>query len=273
MKLDESQTRALRSVAARSRGEAIDAAWRVTLSFHPDRLHEGEPILAALARDGVYRSQFETRTSNGGLTAFEGGDRWRWESRIFEGAYDEAPPESRPKYGALDFRGTGFGASPRFGSSFLRLRAEVAERTTFCFPDSVFEPEDFGVASAMGLVELARATTLDLLDDYVEAQVHGALRLAHDVEALVLDPCFSGTEVEALARRLPCAVEWHRGFRLPQAAIEGVAAYRGPEVAALLKTLARDGVVTAREIGEAARNGHDPQLVKKAWHGVARFGR
>ena len=110
MKLDESQTRAPRSVAARSRGEAIDAAWRVTLSFHPDRLHEGEPILAALARDGVYRSQFETRTSNGGLTAFEGGDRWRWESRIFEGAYDEAPPESRPKYGALDFRGTGFGA-------------------------------------------------------------------------------------------------------------------------------------------------------------------
>jgi hypothetical protein len=273
--LDPSQLRALRSVAARARGGPIDPAWRVTISFHPDRLHDGEPILAVLARDGVYRSQFETRTSNGGLTAFEGGDRWRWESRIFEGAYDQAPAEVRPKYGALDLRGDAWGASPRFGSSFLRLRASVVARTTFCFPDSVFEPEDFGVAAAMGLVERARATTtLDALDHYVEAQVHGPLRLATDVEALVLDPCFVGTEVERLARALPCAVEWHAGFRLPQHAIELATRYRGPEIAALLESLVNDGQVTAREVGEAARSGrHDPQHVKKAWHTVARFGR
>ncbi|MEZ4246754.1 MAG: DUF3626 domain-containing protein [Polyangiales bacterium] len=264
-------TRALRAAWPRGAARSI-AAWRVTLSFTrpPPTTATDAP---ALARDGVYRSQFETRTSNGGLTAFEGGDRWRWESRLFDGAYDDAPPQARPKYGALDFRGAGFGASPRFGSSFFRLRAAVAERTTFCFPDSVFEPEDFGVASAMGLVELARATTLDALDDYVEAQVHGPLRLAHDVEALVLDPCFAGTEVEALARRLPCALEWHRGFRLPEAAIGDVVAYRGLEIASLLRTLVREGFVTAREIGEAVRGGHDPQLAKKAWHGVARFGR
>jgi hypothetical protein len=46
-----------------------------------------------MARDGVYRSQFETRVSNGGLTAYPGGDRWRWESRIFGAAYDD---DSRP---------------------------------------------------------------------------------------------------------------------------------------------------------------------------------
>jgi hypothetical protein len=273
--LDPSQIRALRCVAKRARGAPIDPSWRVTISFHPDRLHDGEPILGVLARDGVYRSQFETRTSNGGLTAFEGGDRWRWESRIFEGAYDEAPDEARPKYGALDFRGDERGASPRFGSSFFRLRASVVARTTFCFPDSVFEPEDFGVASAMGLVERARATiTLDALDHYVEAQVHGLLRLGLDVEALVLDPCFLGTEVEALAKRLPCAIEWHAGFRLPKHAIEQAVSYRGPEIAALLESLVHDGHVSAREIGEAARRGiHDPQHLKKAWHTVARFGR
>jgi hypothetical protein len=32
----------------------------VTLHFHPDRLVAGVPILQLMARDGVYRSQFET---------------------------------------------------------------------------------------------------------------------------------------------------------------------------------------------------------------------
>jgi hypothetical protein len=49
----------------------------VTLHFHPDRLVAGTPILERMARDGVYRSQFETGTSNGGLTAHPDGDRWR----------------------------------------------------------------------------------------------------------------------------------------------------------------------------------------------------
>jgi len=51
----------------------------------------GATVLEHLARDGVYRSQFETGTSNGGLTAHPGGDRWRWEQRIFGHAYDDAP--------------------------------------------------------------------------------------------------------------------------------------------------------------------------------------
>jgi hypothetical protein len=76
-------------------GEPADPSWRVTLHFHPDRLAAGTPILERMARDGVYRSQFETGTSNGGLTAYPDGDRWRWESRIFAGAYDDGPPAPR----------------------------------------------------------------------------------------------------------------------------------------------------------------------------------
>ena len=41
-----------------------------------------------------------------------------------------------------------------------------------------------------------------MLDDYVEAQVHGVIDLAGDVEAVVLDPCYRGTPVEEDARRL-----------------------------------------------------------------------
>ena len=37
-------------------------------------------------------------------------------------------------------------------------------------------------------------------------------RLDRGVEALVLDPSYRGTGVEAAARRLPCQLEWHPGF-------------------------------------------------------------
>src|SRR4051794_35786793 len=90
--------RAIDHVAALASGEPADPDLRVTLNFHPDRVRDQLPLLEELASDGVYRSQFETGTSNGGLTAFPGGNRWRWESRIFGGAYDHASPEQRPKY-------------------------------------------------------------------------------------------------------------------------------------------------------------------------------
>ena len=90
-------------------------------------------------------------------------------------------------------------AAPRFGSAHLRLAAQTLERTTFCFPDSFFEPELFGAATAFALAKPPPPPAHDLLDDYVEAQVHGVVGLARDVEALVLDPCYRGTDVEAAA--------------------------------------------------------------------------
>ena len=266
--------RAIAHVRGLSAGSPLDPSLRVTLNFHPDRLVRGEPILAVLARDGVYRSQFETGTSNGGLTAHPGGDRWRWENRIFGGAYDVADPALRPKYGALDVKSHGFGGAPRFGSAHLRLAAHVLDRTTFCFPDSVFEPEHFGVRDAFALAEIADASGHDLLDDYVEAHVHGVVELAVDVEALVLDPGFRGTDVEADADRLGVPVEWHSGYRLDVATLRAHADYRGPEIVALGESLAVDGVVTPQLIGAASRAGrHDEQALKRVWHHVARFGR
>jgi Protein of unknown function (DUF3626) len=70
-----------------------DAA--VTLNFHPDRLlADGRTVAEALLQDGVYRSQFETRVSGGGLTAHPGGDRDRWERELFGGAYAARPRRS-----------------------------------------------------------------------------------------------------------------------------------------------------------------------------------
>ncbi|MFE6223118.1 DUF3626 domain-containing protein [Streptomyces sp. NPDC057854] len=249
-----------------SSGAPLDPALRVTLNFHPH-------FLDALAEDGVYRSQFVTGTGNGGLTARPGGDRWHWESRIFGGAYDEAPAHERPVYGALDFRRRSYGAAPRFGSAHLRLTPEATSRTSFCYPDSFLEPSDFGVAARMGLVALAEADAADPLDDYVEAHVHGPVEVARDVEALVLDPSHRGTAVEAAARRLPCPVEWHGGFRLTVAELRRHPDFRGPEYVELGARIAVDGLLTPRIVQDASLSpAYAPQDVKRVWHYLARFG-
>jgi Protein of unknown function (DUF3626) len=266
--------RALAHVAGASSGGPVDPALRVTLNFHPDRLAQGRrSVLAAVAESGVYLSQFATGTSNGGLTAHPGGDRWRWESRIFAGAYDAAPAAERPVYGALNFRRKPFGAAPRFGSAHFRLAAHTLGRTTFCYPDSFCEPSDFGTADRMALVGLALADERDALDDYIEAQVHGPVRPDLDVEALVLDPCYRGTPVEDAARALACPLEWHGGFRLTVAELRRHPGYRGQEYVDLGARLAAGGVLDPRVLGDAANSGrHDPQAVKKVWHCLARFG-
>ncbi len=125
----------------------------------------------------------------------------------------------------------------------------------------------------MALVELAEADDQDALDDYIEAQVHGPVLLGRDVEALVLDPCYRGTEVEDAARLLPCPVEWHAGFRLSVDHLRRHPDYRGQEHVDLGAEIAEDGHLDPRVIGEAARGGrYDPQALKKVWHCLARFG-
>lgn len=270
---DERVRRALAHVAAQSAGPPLDPALRVTLNFHPDRLVRGRLALAAMAEDGRYLSQFATGTSNGGLTAFPGGDRWRWESRMFAAVYDDASDLDRPVYGGITDPPRPVGAAPRFGSAHLRLTAATLRRTTFCYPDSVEEPERFGVAAAMPLLALAAMDDRDALDDYVEAHVHGPVRFPDDVEALVLDPSYKGSEVEEAAHRLGCGVEWHGGFSVPVLELRRHPDYRGRRYVDLAAQIAEGGRLDPRIIGDAARAGrHDEQDLKRVWHYLARFG-
>ncbi len=277
--------RAISEVARRASGAPLNRSLRVTLNFHPDRLLAGASMLEWLARDGVYRSQFETGTSNGGLTARPGGERWRWEQRMFGGAYDDAPVGARPKYGALNHRRRRIGGAPRFGSAHLRLTEDALDRSTFCFPDSVFEPTAVATTERFDLFRLvevfdARARTDEVegreggrLDDYVEAHVHGIIELARDVEAVVLDPCYRGTDVEDHAQLLGVPVEWHEGRRLSVETLAEHPAFRGPHVVEVGARIALDGVLNAAVIGHAVAAGQeDRQDLKKVWHCVARFG-
>nr|WP_256842281.1 DUF3626 domain-containing protein [Ornithinimicrobium cryptoxanthini] len=242
----------------------------VTLQFHPNWPFGDGLVIEAIARDGRYRSQFETGTSNGGLTAYEGGDRWLWENRLFGGRYDGAVHSQRPVYGALNFDHDPYGGSVRFGSTHLRLREEVMDRCTFCFPDSVFEPAAVcGPGEVEELIRLSCSSDLDPLDRYVEAHVHGQVSIARDVEAVVLDPCYRGTDVEGAAAALGCRVEWHPGFTTSTASLD--ATYRGVEYVKLAQAMGT--VLTPDVIGRAARSGHhDGQALKRVWHYLARFG-
>lgn len=274
MAIEDPIEAAMLHVSSKVEGDALPANLSVTLNFHPDAICRGMLMLEALAADGVYRSQFETLTSNGGLTAYPGGERWMWENAIFGGAYEHASPNLRPKYGALNYRNRITGGSPRFGSSHFRMRRSVLVRTTFCYPDSFFEPSHFGTAEKCQLIRLAERerTTTDILDNYIEAHIHGIINIENDVEALVLDSCYKGTEIETLAHRLACPIEWHPGYRLPESRISNCSDYRGPEIAKIARKLVNNGFITPYDIGLARREDYDPQHLKKVWHCTAKYG-
>ncbi|WP_433533335.1 DUF3626 domain-containing protein [Micromonospora sp. CA-263727] len=328
--------RALAGTGVRHDWERLVAAFaragRVTLNFHPDRLlADGRTVAEALATEGVYRSQFETGISNGGLSAYPGGDRDRWEQRLFGGAYQRpgVRPAERPKYGGLNLLDHPDGACPRFGSCHLRLRPEALVRSTFCFGDSHLGPRDVGTVDVVepvlaALIAATAATGVSLgrpdmdlvaltgelltrredvagvpraagraLDDYVEAQVHGEIRLAGDVLELVADPSFGGTgtgaTLAALARRYGFPLRWHAGFALPAHRVD--AGFRGPAVPLLAARVhagfARPGEpLHAALIGRAAASvvtepgrwadrgptADTLQHLKQLWHVLVRFG-
>jgi hypothetical protein len=244
----------------------------ITLHFHPDWPHGDGLVIESMAADGTYRNQFVTGISNGLLAPAADSPRRRWEDRLFGDRYATAAAGDRPVYGSWSRRADPYGGSPRFGSAHFRLRRAVADRATYCFPDSTFEPDAFGGPDRLeDLCRRADAAGLDEpLDDYVEAQVHGGVLLGRDVEALVLDPCHATGPVRDAAERLGCPVEVHPGYRVSTASLpEG---YRGPEPLALMRSLGEE--VTPDRVALARRSGdHDPQVVKRAWHLLARFGR
>lgn len=256
-------------------GAAVSEGLEVTINFHPDRMTlSGVPLLEAINNDGVLKSQFETGTSNGGLTAFPGGGRWAWESRAFKGMYNACAPCARPKYGALNYKGLASGGSPRFGSSYFKLKSELLDRITFCYPESFFGPKGYGAGRWVShLIEMANADDKDPLDNYIEAHVHGEIEIEHDVEVLVLDPSYKGTEVEALANALPCELIWHSGFKMMANLMERYPDYRGDEIVGIGQEIAEEGWLTPQIIGLAVNEGvFDSQKLKKVWHYLARFG-
>jgi hypothetical protein len=237
-------------------------------------------------------------------------------------------PCHRPKYGALDLMRQADGPAPRFGSCYLLLKPEVSARATFTFGGSQDDPKYCGTADesdailsalmeecfvrdcALG-VENVRpaqvATYIEALkeamppqevfgkmavsrnlDHMIEAQIHGPVRLDTDVEALVADPSFRGTEIgqalDAMAERYKIPLRYHGGFALDVGAVP--LDYRGSSMPSLAARVAKEGVVDTACLGAAVQAlTLDPeswadrgtleevlQELKLLWHVLVRYG-
>ncbi|MEQ1759278.1 MAG: DUF3626 domain-containing protein [Vicinamibacterales bacterium] len=128
-----------------------------------------------------------------------------------------------------------------------------------------------------------------VLDSCIEAQVHGPIDMATDVETVVADPAFkrtaTGEALEGLSAKYAIPLAWHRGFRM---AVNDVPAeFRGPAIPELARRIAgRGGMVEAAVIGAAEASfrarpeawgalGSQDQLLqhfRQLWHVVVRYG-
>lgn len=302
---------------------------RVALHFHPDRLDPDlKSVAKALLDCGIYKSQFETGLSSGSVSAHLGGARDLWEKQLFGGAYQQVGVEHshRPKYGALDLLAHPDGPAPRFGSCYFLLKPEVTKRCTFTYLDSHQDPKEKGtydefddilaallsdsfsdevvlgeqlrpqhlIEKITSSMEKSFEERLSLphrrvSDHYIEAQIHGSISLTDDVDFLIADPAFKGTDVgdqlSAACDMFKIDLYWHAGYVLPTAEVP--LDYRGPTMPSLAKRVAPDGMLDVVKIGKAAaslrispsawadRGGEKDVLqeLKLLWHVLQRFGR
>lgn len=223
--------------------QEIRAGARVALHFHPDRPVSGSATVAErLLAEGTYRSQFESKISNGSVSAYPGGERDLWEQQLFGGAYQRPGCQlrERPKYGSLDLMRHSDGPSPRFGSCYLLLDPLATRRCTFTYLDSHQQRDEKGTLAEFDAVlaalfeesfyrdfaigqpgltptalvahlrsELRRSTSVTVrraptrnLNHYIEAQVHGDVLLGEDAQVLVADPSFRGSDTGAALQEL-----------------------------------------------------------------------
>nr|WP_243157539.1 DUF3626 domain-containing protein [Clostridium sporogenes] len=275
----------------------------ITINFHPDRLsNNNKTAIENLLEQGRYHGQFRTGTTNGGKTAFVGGDRFMWEQCLFHSAYPNNSFD-RPKYGALNIFKYIDGASVRFGSCYLVLKKEIIDRCTFSYGDSSTNPttlctNDTFVCVLADLLrnvqnngkllnqvvsseQEALAILLNKRDvkvigrnlDYcIETHIHGDVHLLDDVDSFYMDESYQETTFEEKANEL-C----HRyGIKLKwipkrQIKLEEIGdLFRGPMIPLLAKKIDtiwgnNQGVMNAALLGKASQ---DSELNPEKWNDI-----
>ena len=263
----------------------------VTVNFHPDRFsNNGKLIIENLLTDGKYLGQFQTGTSNGGRTAYIGGERFLWEQRLFSDAYP-ADTLNRPKYGALNILSYLDGASARFGSCYFILKQSALRRCTFAYGDSSTNPETlctarsfWGVLSALLADVVDKNKLLNIencpldeaiqillsndrisqvmgrnLDYCIETHIHGEVLLDEDIEALYLDASFKDTEIQSfadlLSKKYQISLRWIPKRQIRIDSIDDN--FRGPMIKPLAEKIDLrfgdgTGVINAALIGKAS---------------------
>ena len=265
----------------------------ITVNFHPDRLsNNGKTVLQNLFEQGYYHGQFRTGITNGGKTAFIGGDRFLWEQRMFHNSYPEGSLD-RPKYGALNIFRYVDGASVRFGSCYFTLKQKIIKRCTFSYGDSSTNPttvctnDTFAgvladlfrdvqkngkflnrvVSSEQEALAILLNTPNEIkdkgknLDQCIETHVHGDIALAEDIDSLHMDESFWDTPFAKQAEELCCkygiTLKWISKRQIDVEAIGDL--FRGSMIPKLAKKIDYlfghgQGIIDANLIGLASRD-------------------
>ena len=274
----------------------------ITINFHPDRFsNNGQTIIENLVEQRQYHGQFRTGTTNGGRTAYVGGDRFLWEQRMFFDAY---PPDilDRPKYGALNIFRYIDGASVRFGSCFFALKHEILSRCTFAYGDSHTSPtticthdtfigilagmlneylctgkmlnQVFTLSSKQEILAVLLNTCDEVkhigknLDCCVETHIHGDIQLDRDIDYFYVDASFqntiTGEQANELCKKCGIKLRWIPTRQIHVKSISNL--FRGPKIPILANRIdslfGKRGFINAELIGRASRDSH---LYPDAW--------
>ncbi len=158
-----------------------------------------------------------------------------------------------------------------FNVSVFGLKPNALHRCTFTYGGSQDAPKEMGTYEEL------------------ETQVHGDIVLDDDVEILVADPSFKGTEIgnylEQTCINYSIELFWHMGFEMR--AEEVPSDFRGPSMPSLAKRIASNGNIDASVIGSAVndlkcnpglwsdRGNYEEVLqeLKYMWHILVRYGK
>jgi hypothetical protein len=186
--------------------------------------------LQSMVRDTHYRSQFETKMSNGTFQVRH-TSRICWENRLFNNIYDGCKPFQRVKYGCLNIvkDPRGIVAANHYGDSYFVLKA-VRLRCSFSAEDSANANCDLASCeyynhvlnaykdSELKLVlEVANGITprhsSNALHTYKEVQVHGEIRFSDNIAALIVNKRHRGnaniiTQVKQFCAVNNCAYDF-----------------------------------------------------------------
>ena len=187
----------------------------------PIIIHVSTSALEEILREGDphYRSQHETRPM--------AISTWRdaKEAALFDSAYVGATAFEKPKYGCMNFTNDSNGVASAFpyGMHYLRLKSSLRVHATFANKNTglsgdllatcesyahvleLFTDQELAAALRVGAALDAdpraappEASSAGVTSTYKELQVHGAIRIARDVEVLVLKRSAAGRDNAAV---------------------------------------------------------------------------
>lgn len=171
--------------------KAIDYIKNIDVIIHFNALL----VFEFLLNDGVYKNLFEIGRGN--------DVRADWEKMLFGGIYNDSRPEEKVKYGSLNITNNKEGSTAgRYGSSYMVIRKGMKKNISFIQGDSsakelllaTFEypvcllnvVNDILFTHIIDISSGKKESALNNYGPYVEAQIHGPVRMAEDIERIVI---------------------------------------------------------------------------------------